>query len=74
MIATLRIEIEIKGLISNNIRELPVIIEEFRNKAKIDKYITEKKKKVDGEKIFSCDGILMLGERVVIPGALEKWY
>ena len=35
--------------------ELPVIVKEIRNKAKIDKYITEKSNKLsmDGKKIFS---------------------
>ena len=61
-------------MLCNTIRELPVTIEEIRNKAKINKYITEKKKqiidqqykKIDGEKIFTTyEGILMYGKRVV---------
>ena len=70
MIATIRFETEIKGVLCNNLRKLPVTT--GKNKAKTNKYITEKKKqtndqqyrKIDGEKIFSiCDGILMYGEK-----------
>ena len=58
--ATLRFEIEIKSVIFNLIRELPMTIEEIRNKEKIDKNITDKKKQIidqqykniDGEEIF----------------------
>ena len=59
-------------MLCNTIRELPVAIQENRDKAKIDKYITEKKKqiidqrykKIDGEKMFSiCDRILMYDEK-----------
>ena len=45
--AALRLELEIKSLLCNPIRELPVITEEIRNQAKIDKYITEKKKQIN---------------------------
>ena len=37
VIATLRLETEIKSVLCNTKRELPVTIEEIRNKAKIDK-------------------------------------
>ena len=66
VIATLRLEIEIKSVLCNTIRKLSVTIEEIRNKAKLDKCIIEEKKqiidrqykKIDGEKIFSnCDRI-----------------
>ena len=76
-IATLRLEIKIKSMLW----KLPETIEEIRNKAKIDKYIMEKKKqindqqykKIDGEKIFSIyDGILMYGQRLVIPGVWKR--
>ena len=43
---TLRLEIEIKWVLCNTIRELPVTINVIRNKAKIDKYLTEKKEKI----------------------------
>ena len=80
VIATLRLEIEIKSMLCNTIQELPVTTE-IKSKAKINKHITEKKKqiidqqykKIDGEKIFSiCDGILMHSKWVVIPGVLKK--
>ncbi len=74
MIIILRLEIEVKSMLCDTIQELPVTFMEIRNKAKIDKYITEKKKqiidqqykKIDGEKIFTIyEGILMYGKRVV---------
>ena len=67
MIATLRLEIEIKSVLCNSIRKLPASIEGIRNKAKIDTYFTEnptkknktKKQiidqqyiKIEGKKIF----------------------
>ena len=79
VIATLRLEI--KSVLCNTIRELFVTIEEIQNKAKIDKYITEKQKqiidqqykKIDGEKIFSiCNGIFMYGEWVMILECCRK--
>ena len=81
VIATLRLEIEIKSVLCNTTRVLPVTIEGVRNKAKVDKSITEKKKqfnhqqykKINGEKTFSIRyGILIYGERIVIPGVLKK--
>ena len=60
-----RNKLEIKSVFC--IHELPVTIEEIRNKAKIDKYTTEKKKqtidqqykKINEEKIFPSEGIFM---------------
>ena len=78
VIATLRLEIGIKRVLCNTIRELLVIMEESRNKIKTEKYIQRKiidqqDKKIDEEKIFSiCDGILIYGKRMEIPGALKK--
>ena len=70
-----------KSLLCNTIRKLPVTIEEIRNKAKIDKYIIEKKEQIidqlynknNSKKIFSiCNGILMYSELLVIPEELKK--
>ena len=81
VLATLRLEMEKESMLCNPIRQLPVTIGEIRNKANIDKYIMKKNKQtidqqykdIDGEKNFSfCNGILLYGERVVIPGALKK--
>ena len=81
MIAILTLEIEIKSVLGNTIRKLPVTIEKIRNKTEIDISQRKKKrqindqqyKKIDGKKIFSiCDGILMYGEQVVISGVLQK--
>lgn len=81
VIATLRIAMQIKSVPCNNIRELPVALEEISNKANIDKYITEKEKNYEPtaqkgwwwkDCLSVCDRMLMYGERVVIPGALQK--
>ena len=74
VIPTLTLEIEIKRVLCNTIRELPVTIKEMKNKTKLDKYISEKKKEITDQQCKKIDGekILMYSERVVIPGALEK--
>ena len=70
VIATLTLETEIKSIFYNTILELQVTIKDIRNKAKIDKYIAEKKKeiidpqfkKIDSKKMFSIsDRILIYG-------------
>ena len=81
VIAALSTEMEIKQVLCNTVKELPVTLEEIKFKAKFDKFITEKKKEImgqinnksDQDKIFSiCDGVLLYGERVVIPSVLKK--
>lgn len=46
MIATLRIEMKIKCVLCNTIREFSVMLQEIRNKVKIDKYVIEVKKEI----------------------------
>ena len=81
VVATLRLEIEIKSMLYNTIRELPVTMMEIRNEAKTDKYIIEKKKqtidqqykRIDGEKIFpSVMELLMYGEWVIVEKKYKK--
>ena len=70
---------DIKNVLYNSVKELPVTLEEIRFKAKFDKLITEKKneiidqKKNKGNNIFSiCNGIYLYGDCVVIPAVLTK--
>ena len=79
VIASLSSELDIKDVFYNTVKELPATLEEIMFKTKFDKFITEKKeeimdqKKNKGNNIFSiCIGILLYGDRVVIPAVLTK--
>ena len=48
-IATRSLKNKIKSVLCNTIQELPVTIEEIRNKAKMDKYMTEKRKQINDQ-------------------------
>ena len=70
---------DIKNVLYNTVKELPVTLEEIRFKAKFDKFITEKKNVIMDQKknkvnnIFSIgNGILSYGDWVVIPAVLTK--
>ena len=51
VIASLRSEMDIKYVLYNIVKELPVSLEEIRYKAKFDKFITQKKKKKKKKRI-----------------------
>ena len=69
---------DIKNVLYNTVNELSVTLEEIRFKAKFDKFMAEKKEIMDqnknkGNNICSTwNGILLYGDRVVIPAVLTK--
>ena len=79
VIASLRTDSEIKNMMLNTIRELPVTLQEIKREAQEDKFISATRQKIAGKnqqiaEIFSvCDNVLLYGERVVIPNTLQKW-
>lgn len=78
VIASLQSEVEIKNVLCNTVRKLPVMLEDIKSKVLEDKFITEMKKKLkDRTKLDSgvysmCNDILMYSERLVVPLALQK--
>ena len=69
---------DVKYVLFNTVKELPVTLEEIQFKTTFDKFINQTKnelmnQKVKTNNIFStCNDILMYGERVVIPAVLIK--
>ena len=69
---------DVKYVLFNTVKELPVTLEEIKFKTKFDKLINQTKKELMNQKVktnntFStCDGILMYEECVVIPSVLTK--
>ena len=78
VIASLKLEMDVKYFFFNTIKEPPVKLEEIEFMTKFDKFINQTKKELMNQKvktnnIFStCNGILMYGERVVIPAVFTK--
>ena len=78
IISALRTNCEIKNMIANTIKELPVTQLEIKSEAMNDDFITNIKRKitVKNEKvpeIFSlCDNVLLYSERVVIQKKLQN--
>ena len=78
VIASLKSEMDVKYVLFNTVKELPVTLEEIKFKTKFDKFINQTKKEIMNQKvktnnIFSTwNGILMYGERVVIPTVSTK--
>ena len=75
IIAALQKDCEIKNMIVNTIKELPVTLLEIKSKAMNDdiikQKITAKNKKVP--EVFSlCDSVLLSSQRVVIPKKLQN--
>ena len=68
----------VKYVLFNTVKELPVRLEEIEFKTKFDKFINQIQKEfmnqiVKTNNIFStCNGILMYGRPVVIPAVLTK--
>ena len=73
IIAALRTDCEIKNMIANTIKELPVTLLEIKSEAINDEFITNIKQKITAKnekvpEVFSlCDNVLQYSERVVIP-------
>ena len=69
---------DVKYVLFNTVKELPVTLEEIKFKKKFDKFIHQTKKELMNQKVktnnifSSCIGILMYRERVVIPAVLTK--
>ena len=82
VIASLKVEKELSGLLINTIRELPVTLEDIKKAAETDAFIRQRKKQVrlnernkKGTTVspFSiCDQTLMYADRVVMPHSLQK--
>ena len=80
VIAALHAESEVKGVLCNAIKELPVTLEEIRKRAESDAFIKKikeqvglKKRNEKGVSAFSiCDNILLYADRVVVPQVLQK--
>ena len=78
IIAALQTDCEIKNMIANTIKELPVTLLEIKSKAINDDFITNIKQKITAKnekvpEVFSlCDNILLYSERVVIPKKLQN--
>ena len=78
IIAALRTYCEIKNMIGNNIKELPVKQLEIKSEAMNDDFITNIKQKITAKnekvpEVFSlCDNVLLHSERVVIPKKFQN--
>ena len=78
IIAALRTDCEIKNMIANTIKELPVTLLEIKSEAMNDDFITNIKQKITAKnekvpEVFSlCDNVLQYSERVVITNELQN--
>ena len=78
VIAALRSDCEIKSIIENTVRDLPVTLSEITSEAIEDNFINEIKQKIASKDnsvsaVYSlCNSILLYSDRVVIPKKLQK--
>ena len=78
VIASLKSEMDVKYVLFNKVKELPVTLGEIKFKKKLDRFINQTKKELMNQKIktnnvFSmCNVLLMYGKQVVIPTILTK--
>ena len=82
MIVPIKTENEIKNVLHNTVRELPLTVEEITLKLWNDDFILKmkdqiigkvKNRKVNESNAFSIyDGVLMYADRIVIPTSLQK--
>ena len=78
VIASLKSEMDVKYVLFKTVKELPVAPEEMKFKAKFEKFNNQTKKELMSQKVktnniyLTRNGILMYGERVVIPTVLTK--
>ena len=77
VIASLRTDGEIKTILCNTIRELPVTLHEIKHEALNDEFINLTKTKIQRrtntlKTVFLCDDVLMYSKKVIIPKKLQK--
>ena len=78
IVAALRTDCEIKNMIANTIKELPVTLLEIKSEAMNDVFITNIKQKITAKnekvsEVFSlCDNVLLYSERVIISKKLQN--
>ena len=78
IIGALRTDCEIKNMIANNVKELPVTLLEKKIESMNSDFITNIKQKIAAKnekipEVFSlCDNVLLYSERVVIPKKLQN--
>ena len=78
IIAALRTDCEIKNMIANTIKELPVTLLEIKSEAMNDDFITNLKQKITAknekvpEVMSLCDNVLLYGEMVIIPKKFQN--
>ena len=68
---------DVKYVLFNTVKELPVTLEVIKFKTKFDQFINQTKKELMNKKVktnifFMCNGILMYGEWVIITTVLTK--
>ena len=75
IIATLRTNCEIKNMIANTVKELPVTLADIKRESREDEFIQSIKNKIHNKdpnvpEVFSiCDDVLLYNDRVVIPNS-----
>ena len=75
VIASLRTEVEVKNTLCNTVRELPITLDEIKEKV-FDDFIKEIKNKINdkdqqvSDAYSICNEVVMYGDWVVLPAAL----
>ena len=78
IIATLRTNCEIKNIIANTVKQLPVTLADIKRESQEDEFIQSYKNKIHDKdpnvpEVFSlCDDVLLYNDRVVIPNSLQR--
>ena len=78
IIATLRTNCEIKNMIVNTVKELPVTLADIKRESREDEFIKSIKDKIHNKdpnvpEVFSLrDDVLLYNDRVVIPNRLQR--
>ena len=78
IIATRRTDCEIKNMIANTVKELPVTLADIKGESWEDEFIQSIKKKIRNKdpnvpEVFSlCDDVLLYNDRIVIPNNPQR--
>ena len=78
IIAILKTNCEIKDMIANTVKELPVTLADIKRKSRENEFIQSIKNKIhdkdpNAPEVFSlCDDVLLYNDRVVIPNSLQR--